>query len=457
MSRPTTIRPRRRIGRRIAITLLILLVAVIGLFVGFGGDGGLLARFLLKPDSVIVERQPDAAYEKLFPYYVELCTVSQVRRLNGSQGNPFGHAAMYLKGACKDETAPFPQLRRCERVATDVDDPEHGVGVSVGRWFRNVNWVAVPGHQLFYNGNLKPGERLTQERFDVTVQTAIDRGVFDGVEFHPGWTRNRNATLRDYVGDQSITTDFALRYARNVFCARVPVTETVLDEVMAFLNDKNREYATGKADYNWNLFTDNCVHTVRNALAAANAWSPISVRQLKILSLLNLAVPANEFVNLAVLGSDGPLDDYHSVYDEDPARDSLNDFKWLPTRQGALIKTLPVHEPNDIYNTDFRLFTVQSPFWMTKTNHAIELMSDKRTVELEDNLRYFLDRYESILARYRGQLDGLATVRGDPYRRFGRLYYTYIQQQRDDVKAKLAQLSAIRNPGGTAEVTGHGQ
>ena len=253
----------------------------------------------------------------MFPYYVDLCTVSQTRRMDGFRGNPFGHAAMYIKGACKDETAPFPLLRRCRRVATDIDDPEHGAGVSVGRWYRNVNWVAVPGYELFYSGNLKPGERLTREYFDATVQAAIDKRVFDGVELHGDWTRNGDATLRDFVADRSITTDFALQFSRNVFCARVPVTEPVLDEVIAFLNDKNKEYATGKADYNWNLFADNCVHTVRNALAAANFWSPISVLQVWILHLFHLAVPAHEFVNLAVLGSEGPLDDYRDVYAED--------------------------------------------------------------------------------------------------------------------------------------------
>ena len=35
----------------------------------------------------------------------------------------------------------------------------------MGRWFRNVNWVAIPGYELFYQGNLKFGERLTQAHF----------------------------------------------------------------------------------------------------------------------------------------------------------------------------------------------------------------------------------------------------------------------------------------------------
>jgi hypothetical protein len=424
--------------------MLVLLIGLIGLLGGCDQIKGIFDRFKLKQDTIIVERSPDRAYEHLFPYYVELCALSQWETKDRRRGNPFGHAVMYIKGACKDEAAPFPLLRRCRTVATEVDDPEHGAGVSVGRWFRNVNWVAVPGYELFYTGNLKPGERLTQEHFDATVRAAIDKGVFDGIELHGGWTRSKEWSLREFAADRSIGTDFALQFSRNVFCARVPVTVPVLDEIIAFLNDKNQEYATGKADYNWNLLADNCVHTVRNALAAANFWSPISVLQVKIRALFHLAVPANEFVNLAVLSSEGPIDDYRQIYSEDALRDALHDFKWLPTQPGALVKTLPVHQPNDVYETDFRLFAVQSPLWLGKTGHAVRLLSEERNVDLGANLRYFLAKYDAILADHRDQFDRLASVRGTPYRPVGRLYYDYIQEQRNYVEALIDRLSVVQ-------------
>ena len=444
--RPLRKCPPRRMGQRLGAKLMLfLLIGLTGLLGGCDQIKGMVDRFKLKQETIIVERRPDRAYEHLFPYYLELCTLSQFSRRDGRRGNPFGHALMYIKGACKDEAAPFPLLRRCRTVATELEDPEHGAGVSVGRWFRNVNWVAVPGYELFYTGHLKPGERLTQAHFDATVQAAIDKGVFDGVELHGGWSRLGEQSLPDFVADRSIGTDFALQFSRNVFCARIPITEPVLDEIIAFLNDKNTEYATGKANYNWNLLADNCVHTVRNALAAAHFWAPISVREVKFRHLLHLAVPANEFVNLAVLGSEGPLDAYRDVYAEDASRDSLQDFKWLPTRHGALVKTLPVHQPNDLFNTDLRLFAVQSPLRMGKTGHAVRLLSDERNVNLEANLRHFLDKYNAILTDHRDQLDRLATVRGTSDRRVGRLYYTYIQEQRDDVEALIARLAALQN------------
>src|SRR5215467_5518904 len=92
-----------------------VVVAFATLFAGCVQDGLMdMARFQLKPDDIIIERRPDTAYEKLFPYYVELCAASQFNsKLTGEGGGPAGHAILYIKGACKDENAPFPQLRRC--------------------------------------------------------------------------------------------------------------------------------------------------------------------------------------------------------------------------------------------------------------------------------------------------------------------------------------------------------
>lgn len=425
-----------------------LLAVALVLAVGGCDDGvfgGFLGRFLLKSDEIVVERRPDPIYEQLFPRYVELCALSQPNRKDKSRGNPFGHALMYLKGACKDENAPFPQLRQCRREATTLDDPEHGVGVSVGRWFRNVNWIAVPGYQLFFEGNLKPDQTLTQTHFDATVQNAIDRGVFDGVELQPEWIRRGGPDLSDFVANASIGTDFALRYSRNVFCARTPVSEPMMTEIIAFLNDKNREYATGEANYNWNLFANNCVHTIRNALAAANLWSPLTVLDVKIRHLFNLAVPANEFVNMAELVTEGPLEDYREIQAEGPLRDALHDFRWLPTRHGALLKTMPVHQPNVVFDTRFRLFTVQSPFSMGKTMNAVRLLADDRYVDLKSNLLFFRDKYDAILAKEVDPADRFDSVRGSPYRRVARIHREYIEAQRRDVQAMLDRIAEIES------------
>jgi hypothetical protein len=432
-------------GEKAGCRIVAVLLAGMTLLLSGCGDDSIMSRFMLKPERIIVERRPDPIYEQLFPYYVELCATSQFRSKLKGEGGVAGHAVMYIKGACKDEQAAFPQLRRCRAAATDLYDPEHGAGVSVGRWFRNINWVAIPGYDLFYQGNLKFGEPLTQAHFEATVRDVISKGVYKGVRFHVSSSMGAGASLEDFIAQEGIGTDLALQFARSAFCARVPVTEPMIDEIIAFLNDKNREYFEGEADYNWDVWADNCAHTLRNALAAANIWSPLSVRAVKFRQIFNLAVPANEFVNLAELVTGGNISDYREIQQNGPERDALHEFHWLPTRQGALLKTLPVHEPNDLYDTAFRLFTLQSPFRMGKTQRAIDLLSDERFVKLDTNLRYFYEQYSTILARRDERHDMLASVRGTPYRRIERLYYDYIQTQRAEVGSMLERLTPLED------------
>jgi hypothetical protein len=432
-----------RVGRKNRRGIFAVVLAGCTTLLCSCGEDGVLSRFMLKPDRIIVERRPDPIYDQLFPYYVELCATSQFRSKLKGEGGIAGHAVMYLKGACKDEQAPFPQLRRCRVAATELGDPEHGAGVSVGRWFRNINWVAIPGYDLFFPGNLKARERLTEAHFQATVRDAIAKDIYKGVEFRDYPSAGGEPSVENFVANEGIGTDLALQFARSVFCARLPITEPMLDEVIAFLNDKNREYAEGEADYNWNVWADNCAHTLRNALAAASIWSPLSVRAVKFRQLFNLAVPANEFVNLAELGTQGDIGDYREIQRDGPRRDALHEFHWLPTRHGALLKTLPVHEPNDIYDTTFRLFTLQSPFMMGKTRDAIDLLSDDRFVKLDANLNYFRDKYRAILRAHNERREMLASVRGTPYRRVERLFYDYIKAQRDEVVSMLERLSDL--------------
>ena len=107
-----------RLGRRASRGIVAVALAGIVLLLSGCGDNGVISRFMLKSDRIIVERRPDPVYDQLFPYYVELCATSQFRSKLKGEGGVAGHAVMYIKGACKDEQAPFPQLRRC-RVRSD--------------------------------------------------------------------------------------------------------------------------------------------------------------------------------------------------------------------------------------------------------------------------------------------------------------------------------------------------
>jgi hypothetical protein len=66
-------------------------------------------------------------------------------------------------------------------------------------------------------------------------------------------------------------------------------------------------------------------------------------------------------------------------------------------------------------------------------------------VDLRTNLRHFKKVYDGILAEHDYQADRLASVRGTPYRRIGRLHRDYIQTQRLEVEALLNRLYGLEN------------
>jgi negative regulator of sigma E activity len=107
-----------------------------------------------------------------------------------------------------------------------------------------------------------------------------------------------------------------------------------------------------------------------------------------------------------------------------------------------------VHDPNDLYDTTFRLFTLQSPFLMGKTQRAIALLSNQRFVDLNANLRYFEQRYDTILAQHDEQRDSMASVRGTRFRRVQSLYYDYIRLQSAEVQSMLKRIAAIADTSG---------
>jgi hypothetical protein len=348
---------------------------------------------------------------------------------------------MYLKGACKDESAPTPELRPCKTVATSVDDPEHGAGVSVNRWLQNANWVATPSHRLFFQGDLEQGDAVTPETLARTVHAVIEAGVFHGVAFAPDMPPR--SSLEEVVGAEFVGTDFALRVARTAYCARLPVTDEMMGDIIDYLNAVNRAYASGRARYNWSGYSDNCAHLLHNALAAASVWRPRSVQTSKLRQIGNLSVPANEVIDLAKLGTEGPLTSGREVYRNDEARDALLDLGWLPRRHGAVMTLVPVWEPNALFDTHARILLIQGLFRRGAVRTARRIYGDPRFTQLRSNLEYFRGIYAGMVAEREERIaGGLLPLRSVRYLRPARVYYRYAEEQLADVERMLAFLDA---------------
>ena len=388
-------------------------------------------------DIVVLTQRPDPIYEELFPTYAELCAVSQYRPKEGKIGGIPGHAVMYLKGACVDGRARYPRLIPCSRPVDDPGDPRHGTGISVNKWFKNVNWVGVPGKRLFFHGNLRKGQTLTREHFDAAVRAALP--YYRGVETHPK-DEAPDRSLEDFIAQDSIGTDFALRYGRSVYCMRLPVTRPMMAQMIEFLNELNDDYADGETAYNWDGFHDNCVHTLHNALAAAKIWRPKAIWTIKFRQFFNVAIPANEMMNLATLANDYPLENFPRIYTDRLKRETLLEQNWVPMTPGALMKSMPIHLDNELYDTRYRLMIVQSPFLRSVTKKADRLLYDARFVELEANLRLFRARYEFILA-HRDESTGWWSRGDEDYLEARDHYYRYVEGQKAEVDRMLALLA----------------
>ncbi|MCC6276596.1 MAG: hypothetical protein IT289_01630 [Oligoflexia bacterium] len=390
-------------------------------------------------------------YDEIFPYYVELCSVSQVKEKGGTPGGIAGHAALYLKGVCRDTSAPYPQIKVCNQGPMgDIRHPDSGTSVSVDKQFRNVNWLAVERKSIFINGGLNDVSKLTASFRDALVDSLVKEGVFNGVELHrpealagqadddvtglfgpaPGITDPR------VIGLKTLDTDYAMWFGRTVSCVRLPIPQSKLQPMVDYLNALNQKYAEPTSqdyrNYRWSGVYNNCTHTVVNALAAAGILDSIEFelpgwRQVAF----HLAIPMNQFINLAHLGVKGvypgrrikdlKLNHPSMLYRHPLAKSLLINHQWLPMQPGAVIEHLQ-HAENELYEYSDYAFDLKSlPSKTTallrqlgwtsvarikqmidgalriKTDGQV-ILKDPKYYDLKANLEYFDDVYSKALS-----------------------------------------------------------
>lgn len=338
---------------------------------------------------------PEAGYAGAFPRYAEFCALSQIRKRPGFgaeiRGEIGGHAVLYLNGACR---GPDGTLIPCDAPGAG---PEEGVGVSMNAHFRNAKWVAIPGRDFFFEGNLRPGETLTRARYAEVQAEARRLRLYDEVAFHEDAFAGAPAGLprEEAKYEVSIATDYAVGLGRGRYCARVPVTRAQMLAMIDFLNAENAPYRSGAREFHWSLFRDNCIHLAHNALAAAGFWQPWPTNLPLPLAILNFPVPKNEFVNLMRRGNDQALLDPEAAFADPAARRSVLEFGTLPVRPGAIALSAPAWPANEVYETELGLIFYDEPtvgpyrFWLA------DILRRPRDHALEANLRWYaahLDR-----------------------------------------------------------------
>lgn len=377
----------------------------------------------------------EGAYDRLYPYHAELCALSELRKKPGF-GVPIrsgmgGHSLLYLNGVRRDRVAGYPTLRVC---APGKSPARHGVGISVNSHYRNAHWVAAEGRDFLWRGALEPGERLTCEAYERTQHHAKKIGLLDGVQFHDHLFRDKPHGMpeRDYMYEISVATDYAVRFGRDVYRARIPLDYERMVLIVDYLNHLNAPYRDGTHIFRWRLFNNNCAHVAHNALAQAGIWAPWPTGQFWAFAMLKFPVPKNEFVDLMLRTNDLPIHDARALYEDEAARRALLESGTLPAAPGALAVAGPAIRDNDLYDTHkLRLIFYDNPFWGPYRPRFARIFATPRYHDLHANLRHFAALYETILQR--------KAVNAVPAP-FAACYRHYIADAAERVSAHLARL-----------------
>lgn len=383
----------------------------------------------------------NSVYERFYPYYAEVCALSEIRK-KPNMGIPLrsgigGHSILYLNGVCRDLQAGYPTLKLCD---ADAPPARQGVGISVNSHYRNANWVAADGPDFMWRGALESGEALTRPAYQRTQDRAKAMGVLDGVEFHEHLFREKPPGMseRDYMYEISVATDYAARFGRKIYRARVPLDRERMGAIIAYLNELNTPYREGKKIFEWRVLNNNCSHVAHNALAKAHIWAPWPTGQFFMRAAFKFPVPKNEFVDLMLRANDLPIEDSQAIYEDRPARRALLGTGTLPTASGALAFTEQAIQDNEVYDIDrLRLIFYDNPFWGPYRFRFARIFREPRYSDLRTNLRHFETVYRAALARCRtADGAGFSAERAE----FQKCYEQYIAAEAAKVSRQLASL-----------------
>ncbi len=399
----------------------------------------------------------DAVYASVYPLYAEFCALSQIKKMRGFgadiRGEIGGHAVFYLNGACRDPGTAYPTLRLCDEIASSAhqEPAVTGVGLSMNAHFANAKWVAIPGRNFFFDGDLPPGHGLTRTDYAAVQARAKQLRIYSGVTFHADVFDDMPAgtTPEDYKYEVSVATDYAISLGRGRFCAKVPVTRRQMIAMIAFLNAQNAPYRDGRKVFHWGLFQDNCIHLAHNALAVAGVWAEWPINLPLVRAIFDFPVPKNEFVNLMRRVNDPPRLDPPAIGDDQSAARSLAQFGELPFRPGTLADAHPPQWPNEVYETDLKLIFFDDPLFGHYQERFDAIFRDPRYFDIARNLDYFARLYDRSKADRRPLQAWLAQERFatpaerqdmiDLYQRF----YASIDEQRGAIDADRRRLRAI--------------
>lgn len=381
-------------------------------------------------------------YDHFYPNYVEYCAGTEMEVYGKKIETGYGHAMLFLKGACLDHSVPYPKLK--------LSSSGTGVAVSVIPQFSNMNWIGIEGYDMFFHACVPYDTAYGQAKYERVIQGAVERGLFKNVKLT---SKDAAKIPAKYHGDMekwaanlTFGICFGQSLVRTTHCIRIPMPRSVLSEVIKSLNQRNEYYYETGKQYKWYGLTDNCARPLHNALAAAGFWKPKPEGWIMPFALMQITAPANDFLNAIETAFVCPIPDLLQIIDDSTLLVNLMEHNWLPIQSGTLLEIVPFHSyKNTMWHTKTELdFARVGPFpnGVAKV-HRYEERSNLHDLRL--NLLGFRERYQKIRmhleqhpAEWYSHNYPFYQIKG-PYslKQVYTKYSQYINRQLDDIEAKL--------------------
>lgn len=342
-------------------------------------------------------------YENAFPEYYEYCTATQVKYqpeyFEGGTGGAGGHAFIYVHGLCKDYTKDYPQVVPCEEVNEELRTqyPHDGVGISLDSDYKNIMWVAVPGKDLIFNGNLNSKEPMLEKDIEALKDQAFALKVFENVELKTTTDAPLNSKKHsDFATLWSAGTDIAISWGRELRCVKTPINKKSVKQISLYLNAQNNSIYKTEKDYDWSFLYNNCTHLSLNTANAFGLTKEIKVDQSFVKQLGNIAVPANGFMLLA---DDLVLKKFNKNYLK-KNENQMKENQLMGLQVGSLFEYHPAFPNNLIFQTEdikgvsLPRKRVLKAFKTLK--HYDKYFSMNKYTILNENLKMWKEIYETM-------------------------------------------------------------
>ena len=324
------------------------------------------------------------------------------------------------------------------------------MGISANAHFRNANWVAIPGRDLFFQRPAaRNGPKLDRAAYARTQAAAKRLGLYDAVQFYPEYFADKPAGVRRARLEIRGLGRHRLRHRfRPRPLLRPPAGDpgAQMQRMIDFLNARNAVYRDGHADYQWNVVEDNCSHLTHNALAAAGLWEEWPIDRFVLVAAFDFPVPKNEFINLMRRSNDLPVDDLAAVYEDPAARRMVLAGEGLPTRPGALAEAFPARPDNDLYRTDLRLIFYDEAVTGRYAHRMETIEANPRYHDIQANLHYFDTLADQIVATRHPltwwQTHHPSLAAATDFAAFYQGYYAAIDHQHTEATTALAHLAS---------------